>query len=240
VRESSLEVASAAAEIQALTQQQQAAAEQQTSRVRQVSATVASLADAAQHIAITAQGVLDNAEQTVSTTDAMTEKITALRGHAASVSALLEVIREIADRSDLLALNGSLEATRAGEAGRGFALVAAELRRLAERVTKTVADVRAQVTDIEASGTNTVMATEQSRALVQLTAAAARQIRTVTGQQSADTKDAALGVHELAEVVVASAIAVTQTQAAAEGLRVHAAELERLLANFRTADSTLG
>jgi methyl-accepting chemotaxis protein len=238
MRETSLEVASAAAEIQALTQQQQGAAEQQSSGVRQVSATVVSLADAAQRIATTAQGVLDNAEQTVTTTDAMTEKIAALRGHAASVTALLEVIREIADRSDLLALNGSLEATRAGEAGRGFALVATEMRRLAERVTRTVADVRAQVTDIEASGTNTVMATEQSRKLAQLTAAAARQIWTVTGQQSADTKEAALGVHALAEVVVASTAAVAQTHTAAEGLRVHAAELERLLATFRTIDST--
>jgi methyl-accepting chemotaxis protein len=234
VRETSLEVASAAAEIHALTQQQQAAAQQQASGVQQVNATVVSLAEAASHIATAAQGVLDNAEQTVSTTDAMTEKIAALRGHAATVTALLEVIREIADRSDLLALNGSLEATRAGEAGRGFALVAAEMRRLAERVTQTVADVRAQVTDIEASGTNTVMATEQSRKLAQLTAAAARQIWTVTGQQSEETKQVALGVHELAEVIVASTIAVSQTHAAAEGLRMHAAELERLLATFRT------
>jgi methyl-accepting chemotaxis protein len=239
MRETSLEVASAAAEIQALTQHQQAAAEQQSSGVQQVSATVASLADAAQRIASTAQGVLDNAERTVTTTDAMTEKIAALRGHAASVTALLEVIREIADRSDLLALNGSLEATRAGEAGRGFGLVAAEMRRLAERVTQTIADVRVQVTDIEASGTNTVMVTEQSRKLAHLTAAAARQIWTVTGQQSADTKDAALGVRELAEIVASSTAAVAQTHAAAEGLRVHAAELERLLASFRTADSTL-
>jgi methyl-accepting chemotaxis protein len=236
VRETSLEVASAAAEIQALTQQQQAAAQQQSSGVQQVSATVASLADAAQRIASVAQGVLDNAEQAVSTTDAMTDKIAALRGHAATVSALLEVIRDVADRSDLLALNGSLEATRAGEAGRGFALVAAEMRRLAERVTQTVGDVRAQVTDIESSGTNTVMATEQSRKLAQLTATAARQIWTVTGQQSADTNAAALGVHELAEVIVASTIAVSQTHAAAEGLRMHAAELERLLATFRTAN----
>jgi hypothetical protein len=94
------------------------------------------------------------------------------------------------------------------------------------------------VTDIEASGTNTVMATEQSRKLAQLTAAAARQIWTVTGQQSEETKNAALGVHELAEVIVASTVAVSQTQAAAEGLRVHAAELERLLATFRTTDAT--
>jgi methyl-accepting chemotaxis protein len=82
------------------------------------------------------------------------------------------------------------------------------------------------------------MATEQSRKLAQQTAEAARQIWTVTGQQSADTKDAALGVREFAEVIAASTTAVAQTHEAAEGLRVHAAELERLLATFRTTDST--
>ncbi len=237
MRETALEVASAAAEIQALTQQQHGAAQQQSSGVQQISATIVSLAEAAQSIAVTAHGVLDNAEQTVATTDEMVEKIAALRAHAASVTALLEVIRDIADRSDLLALNGSLEATRAGEAGRGFALVAAEMRRLAERVTQTVADVRTQVTDIESSGSNTVLATEQSRTLAQATAVAARRISTVTEQQSKDTKDVALGMRELAQVALASTAAASQTHAAAEGLRAHANELERLLATFRTVET---
>ena len=237
MRETSLEVASAAAEIQALTLQQQASATQQSSGMQQVSATVASLADAASRIATTAQGVLDNAEQTVVTTDTMTEKIAALRSHAASVTALLEVIREVAARSDLLALNGSLEATRAGEAGRGFALVSAEMRRLAERVSRTVDDVRVQVSDIELSGTDTVAATEQSRKLAQQTAVAARQISVDTGQQSTDTRDVAGGVQELAKSLDAATAAVAQTHAAAEGLRTHATELERLLATFRTRAS---
>ena len=237
VRETSLEVASAVSEIQALTREQQESAQQQSNGVQQISKTVVSLAEAAQSIAITAHTVFANAEQTVTTTDAMTEKIDALRGHAASVTALLEVIRDVANRSDLLALNGSLEATRAGEAGRGFGLVAAEMRRLAERVTQTVAVVRTQVTNIESSGSNTVMATEQSRKLAQATAAAARQISTVTQLQSTHTREVALGMQALAEVVVASAHAVSQTHAAAEGLRVHASELERLLATFRTVDS---
>jgi methyl-accepting chemotaxis protein len=235
MRETALEVGSAAAEIQALTREQHDAAERQSSGVQQISATIVSLAEAAQSIAVTAHGVLDNAERTVETTDAMSGKIAELRGHAASVTALLEVIREISDRSDLLALNGSLEATRVGEAGRGFALVANEMRRLAERVTKTVADVRTQVTNIESSGSNTVMATEHSRKLAQATAEAARQISTVTQRQSTHTSEVALGMQELAQEVVASTAAVSQTHAAAEGLRAHASELERLLASFRTA-----
>jgi len=80
--------------------------------------------------------------------------------------------------------------------------VAAEKRCLAERVTHTIADVREQVTDIEATGTTTVMATEQSRKLAQLTAVAARQISTLTGRQSTDTEGVARGVHELAEAIV--------------------------------------
>src|SRR5690606_16131120 len=97
--------------------------------------------------------VLGDAEQAVATTDDTAAQITALRRHTASIGELLQTIGEIANRSDLLALNGSLEATRAGEAGRGFSLVATEMRRLAERVTGTVEDVRGRVEQIEVSGT---------------------------------------------------------------------------------------
>ncbi|WP_146155358.1 methyl-accepting chemotaxis protein [Enhygromyxa salina] len=232
IRETALELASAAAEIHAITQQQEQAAEQQSASVQQVSATVGSLAESAEQITQTASRVLDNAEQTLMTTDAMVAKIGELSGEAASVGDLLEVIREVAKRSDLLALNGSLEATRAGEAGRGFALVAAEMRRLAERVTGTVADVRDRVTDIKASGTSTVMATEDSRKLAQSTAEAARVISTVTQQQSDDTEQVSLSVQELAEMVVAAALATSQTRSAAEGLRAYALELERLTGAF--------
>ena len=101
-----------------------------------------SLLDSAGNIADSARGVFDNAQKTRQTTDGMSGHVQTLFKHTARIAELLEVIRDIADRSDLLALNASLEATRAGDAGRAFALVAAEMRRLAERITASVVDVK--------------------------------------------------------------------------------------------------
>ena len=204
LRQTSLELGSTAAELHALSLQQDEAEQEQSATVQQVSGTVTSLADSAKDIASTAKIALADAEQAVATTDRMAERITELRSQTASITELLDAIREIADRSDLLALNGSLEATRAGDAGRGFALVAAEMRRLAERVTGTVSDVRERVSGIETSGHATVLATEESRKLAQRAAEAARTISGVTARQSADTEQAADGVQSVASMVAAS------------------------------------
>src|SRR5262249_58166073 len=134
--------------IQAGTREQERAASQQSDEIREVSIAIARLADSAGDISMAAGEVLGNAEQTRKRADEVVDEIAELGRHITRVSELLELIREVADRSDLLALNGSLEATRAGEAGRGFALVANEMRRLAERVTGTVADVRSTVAAI--------------------------------------------------------------------------------------------
>jgi methyl-accepting chemotaxis protein len=237
IRATSLELASAAMEIHAITREQEAAAEQQSQRVLDVSDTIATLAQAAEDISDNAGGVLRNAEQALATTDVMVERIAKLNTQTAGVRELLELIREVADRSDLLALNGALEATRAGEAGRGFALVASEMRRLAERVTGTLSDARDRLADIEAAGTSTVQATDASRRLASETATAARTISTVTAQQSAETEQVSIKVFEVAEVMIATVEATRQTLSAVEGLRQQAIELERLTAQFQLRET---
>lgn len=231
-----LDLANAAAEIHSITQEQEAAVKQQSQRMQEVSESVAALAGAADTISRAAQHVLDDANQAMSTTNGTIARIVELGRQAESIADLLDRIGEVADRSDLLALNGSLEATRAGEAGRGFALVAAEMRRLAERVTATVADVHARVTAIEQAGSNSISAAEDSRKLTEQTAGAAREISTITKRQSRETELAALHVRELTAVVIASAGATSQTRAAAEGLRSQAELLERLTRQFELDD----
>jgi hypothetical protein len=233
IRSTALELASAASEIHAVSQEQERVVDAQSRGIGEVGSTVELLANAAEDIARTSTQVLGNAEQTLSNTDATVARISELNAQVGSITQLLDVIREVADRSDLLALNGSLEATRAGEAGRGFALVAAEMRRLAERVAGSVADVRGRMSSISNAGTSTVMASAQSRDLAERTAAAARQISSVTTTQHHDTQRASASMHEVAQSVAASAVATSQTRAAAEGLRLQADELERLTRHFR-------
>jgi methyl-accepting chemotaxis protein len=233
IRSTALELASAASEIHAVSQEQERVVDAQSRGIGEVGSTVELLANAAEDIARTSTQVLANAEQTLSNTDTTVARIGELNAQVGRITQLLEVIGEVADRSDLLALNGSLEATRAGEAGRGFALVAGEMRRLAERVAGSVADVRGRMSSISGAGTSTVMASAQSRDLAERTAAAARQISSVTVTQHHDTQRVSASVREVVQSVAASAIATSQTRAAAEGLRLQADELERLTGKFQ-------
>lgn len=233
IRKTSLELGSAATEILAASREQEAAATSQSSAMTEISHTMDSLSQSAAHVSESVSGVLDNAERTVSTADDMVSHIQKLSGHTGRITELLDVIRDIADKSDLLALNGSLEASRAGEGGQGFALVAAEMRRLAERVTATVEDVKGMLADIRASSSSTIMATEESRRLARETTEAARRITIVSQQQRTGTEQVSESVREVANVVTQAAAATSQTRTSAQGLKDHADLLSGLVSQFR-------
>nr|WP_255216178.1 HAMP domain-containing methyl-accepting chemotaxis protein [Pseudenhygromyxa sp. WMMC2535] len=232
IRATALEVAAASAEIEASIQEQERASDEQAKSLREVGVAVGDLAESAEAITSAAAAVLDDAEQTHANTDAMVARITELGEQTVGITELLGLIAEIAERSDLLALNGSLEAVRAGEAGRGFALVAAEMRRLAERVTGIVADVGGQVSTIRSASTASQAATNESRELAENTAGAARKISYETEQQGRSTEQLAVAVHQVVEIAAATSAATSQTRATAEGLRAHAESLEQLTAQF--------
>ncbi|MHB8877286.1 MAG: methyl-accepting chemotaxis protein [Myxococcaceae bacterium] len=233
IEESVHKLAAAASQIYASCQEQEAASETQSSGAEEVASTMQSLLETATHIADSASGVFDNAERSKETSASTARKISELSAHTARMVEILEVIREIADRSDLLALNASLEGTRAGEAGRGFSLVANEMRRLSERVTASVGDVKALVTDIRASGASTVMMTEEARKLAEGTAASAKQITLVTQQQRTATEQVSRSLNGVAGVLMQTVAANRQTKRAAEDLKAQAERLTALSGRFR-------
>jgi methyl-accepting chemotaxis protein len=237
VSEAAARIAAAANQIYAATQEQQAAGAQQSAAVQEVGQTMQSLLASASHIADSAQGVLGNAEKTRETTDATARRITELSGHAGRIQEILEVIRDIADRSDLLALNASLEATRAGEAGRSFSLVATEMRRLAERVTASVEDVKSLVADVRGSGASTVVATEENRKLAEGTTESARQITMVTQQQRSATEQVSQSMRDFSNVIAHSVAATHQLRESAETLKAEAERLASVVARFRVDDA---
>ena len=233
IHETSILLAAAATEIYAASQEQEAAAASQSTAMVEIRQTMESLFEAAAHVSESVRGVLSNAERTLETTDRMVVRIGDLTNPAGRIGEILETIRDISDRSDLLALNGALEASRAGEAGRGFGLVAAEMRRLAERVMSSVHDVRSLVGDIRASGSSTMMATEDSKKLAASTTDAARQITLVTQQQRSGTEQVLQSVREIAETLTQSVAAMAQTRASAEQLKSQADKLSSLVRAFR-------
>ncbi len=121
ITRSALQVASSTEEMQQVLREHEASARHQAERIGNAQRTVAELLSAADSIADNAHQVFQAAEDTRDQNRHIGMRIDELNQFSARITEILELIRSIADRSDLLALNASLEGARTGEAGKGFA-----------------------------------------------------------------------------------------------------------------------
>ncbi len=112
------------------------------------------------------QKSLGSIERVQKGAEALKEEMTQLNTHAQSISHVMSVISDIADQTNLLALNAAIEAARAGEAGRGFAVVADEVRKLAEKTMTSTSDVAKVVLAIQESTTKSMKAMDESLSLI--------------------------------------------------------------------------
>ena len=149
--------------------------------IEQVAATSAVLSNSAAQVSETTTSVMSLLTQGTSSSNTSQQTITSFAGEVNTMAAdlallqeecsrigsVLEVIRGIADQTNLLALNAAIEAARAGEQGRGFAVVADEVRALAHRTQESTVEIHAMVEGLQAKSTNAVNAIAKGQALTQ-------------------------------------------------------------------------
>ncbi|MDR0208809.1 MAG: methyl-accepting chemotaxis protein [Pseudomonas putida] len=123
-------------------------------------------------------GSLQQIDRLSSTIDQAVQVIRELAGHSTRIGGVLEVIRSIAEQTNLLALNAAIEAARAGEQGRGFAVVADEVRLLAQRTAQSTAEIQTMIEHLQGQSEAAVKAIDTSSEASRQTVQQAREAGT--------------------------------------------------------------
>ncbi len=179
------------------------------------------------------------------------QRIQALVQRSQEIGSITQVIKEIADQTNLLALNAAIEAARAGEQGRGFAVVADEVRKLAERTTQATARISDMVRTTQDDTDNAVRAMQEAEPKVQQGQELAQRATAVLDQIERHAQDSLARAREVATAANEQAIAATeiaghvekiasmteQTNAATRNNAAAADQLKRLAATLQAAVS---
>lgn len=274
-QESITRVSSVSVEMLSNSEEQSSGTAELAASTSEITATIEELSASARQIASSAESVSKVAEDSETTgiqgmesvsssiqiieevkdvTKENANKIISLSEKTQKIGDVLGIIKEIAGETHLLALNAAIEASAAGEFGKRFSVVAAEVRRLAERTKTSAKEIKVIITEIQAATNAAVLTTAQSvknvergvetvqkagqsiEAIIDLikqTTDASRQIVMATHQQKSATEQVALTMREISEVVKQTAAALKQSAFAVSELNKLADESQEVVKRFK-------
>jgi methyl-accepting chemotaxis protein len=270
-------VQSSSAELQSAANQQASGMKEQTISMNEIATTISELLSTSRQIAESSQRVAQIAEQTAvsartgdATVDKAHESITGIKrqvdqivGHmlelgkkSQQIGSVLDIVSELAEQTNILSINATIEAAGAGETGKRFAIVADEIRKLADRVAGSAKEVRGLIDDVRSSVNTTVMATETgSKAvdagskqfgdvasafkaianLVSTTTEAAREIELSTKQQTTAVEQVNIAIANVTQAARETEASTTQTLETASLLAVTSTDLLKLVQSQQAA-----
>ncbi|WP_288639150.1 methyl-accepting chemotaxis protein [Comamonas kerstersii] len=252
IRESSESIATGATQISTGNNDLSQRTEEQASNLQQTAASMEELAstvrhntDNAQQATTLARNAAHTASQGGEAMEQVTQTMETISASSRKIADIIGVIDGIAFQTNILALNAAVEAARAGEQGRGFAVVAGEVRALAGRsaeaakeikllIQQSVSQVNEGTTLVEATGKTIGDVVQQ----VQSVAALIQEISNASQEQSQGTGQVSDAIAQLDQVTQQNAALVEESAAAANSLSYQAAELNRLVATFKTGSES--
>ncbi|AXT30750.1 methyl-accepting chemotaxis protein [Pseudoalteromonas tunicata] len=199
---------------------------------------------------------LDNIHQLEREMSKSSEEIANLKNHSENIGGILDVIRDIAEQTNLLALNAAIEAARAGEQGRGFAVVADEVRTLAQRTQNSISQIESLINHLQAGALKAVGAINVGHDQLQVTVIQAAkageslalirdaintindmnaQIASASEQQSMVAETININVTNVRRISDESAAVSSQTAHSSSELAMVAEQLKGLVGQFKLA-----
>ena len=244
-----LRIGTAGQEIQKVSETQAVSAQDQSSAVSQTTSAASELSKSSEQIGENtrtisqmAGHVLAGMEKIKAATDQTNRILTSLNEKSKQIRAITELIDDVADQTNLLAVNASIEAARAGEQGRGFTVVADQIGKLADSTARSTKDITSLVEMIRHEMSNAILAMEQSLAgveeeiqLAKESAARSKEIAMSANQQISGSRQIAEAMSSIDQTMKQIASGAQQSAQAASQLTTLADELKVSMGRFKVS-----